>query len=93
MLRSSKKFVVINGSRKGIIKSSFRYIPRISSRVVLMVDTTEEQLYNLKRNYSNTRSYYLYDPADLRVKGDKIYDIECPNLSLYDDFINVAEKQ
>ncbi len=89
----TKTFVVINGSRKGMIRSSLLHIPRISSRVVLMVDTTEEQLYNLKRNYSSVRSYYLYNPVDLRVGGDKIYDIECPNLSLYDDFINVAGKQ
>ncbi len=93
-MRFSKTcFVVINGSRKGMVKYGIRHIPRIPSRVVLVVDTTEEEVWTLKRDYSNTRSYYFYDPADLRLEGDKIYDIKCPNLSLYDDFINIEDKQ
>lgn len=91
----SKSFhVVLNGSRKGLIKPSWpklsKLLPLSSNQAIIMTDTTDETLYSLKQEYPDTRSYYIYDRSDLADKT--LHDVDCPNLSLYDDFIDVSPK-
>ena len=90
-------FIVLNGSNKGI----YDFIKRNSSKLYVIqcavrTNTTEEELYNLRKNYPDTVSYYFYEPSNM--KGQKSYDADSPNMSLYDDYVkvgsnNVSSKQ
>lgn len=93
MSRLPKKsfYVVINGSRRGLFNPlTFNTLATLSRPATVMLDTTEETLHTLKQ-CPNTRSYYLYHPDDLI--GRTSNDVDCPNLTLYDDFVDVSKAQ
>jgi len=81
------KYIVINGSRKGL--SGFaklkNKIPELPGYLYVS-DVPESVLYGMKRTIPNVRSYYLYDSKDL--VGKTIHDIG-PTIVLYDTFIKV----
>lgn len=80
------RFIVINGSCKNLGKAvRNRFGVRIPN---MLVNVSEEDLYYLKK-FPETRSYYLYNKSQLH--GKCIQDVDCPNPSLYDDFIQVEE--
>ena len=79
-------FIVLNGSRKGI----HDFIKRNSAKLYVIqcnvrTNTTEEELYNLRKKYPDTVSYYFYETSNV-----KTYDADCPNMSLYDDYVKVG---
>ena len=84
-------FIVLNGSRKGIYDFIKKNIEKLCTiQCTIRTNTTEEELYNLKKNYPNTVSYYFSET--LKIKNQRIYDVECPNMSLYDDYIQVGSR-
>lgn len=81
----NKQIVVINGSMKGINKFCRKFLNQY-----IILDTSEETLHQIKK-YHKVKSYYLYDPADL--KEMTIHDIGMPTMSLYDEYINISVHQ
>ncbi len=96
-LKSLPSLIILNGSTKGInnfksclpfhIEEGFPYHTQVKVRT----NTTEEELYNLKKEYPDIISYYFYEAS--KMKGQKSYDSDCPNMSLYDDFINITHSK
>ena len=89
MSKTFLPFIVLNGSRSGI-HNFMKNTPNLYMNYNIMTHTTEEELYNLQNKY-HTESYYFYDSVDM--KGKKNYDAECPNMTLYDDYIGVVESK
>ena len=84
------QYIVLNGSRTGLAKLAMRYLPSFGRmHLAVLSDTTEEVLFNIKENYPTTKSYYCYVPSD--VADRTLFDANCPNIKLYDDFIDVSK--
>ncbi len=82
----SIRYLVINGSRKGIFKN---IAPIVQGNIVCLMDIPEERLQHMIDTYPGTKAVYLYLSEDLENKTT--HDIG-PMLCLYTKFIKLDKQ-
>ena len=81
------KFMIFNGSRKGLFVSMVNQI-RPKKNTIIMMDVSEEELFKMRNSQKHIQAYYLYDISDLSDKT--IHDIG-PIMNLYNGFVKVTK--
>lgn len=79
-VENREHIIVLNGYPTGILNHL-----KLLKKSNVFTNIDDETLTQMKK-YSKTQSYYFYDST--KLKNSRIYDVECPKLDLYDDFID-----